>query len=70
MPAKDTPASVLGPIGDLWSAVTGQFSLRIALYGLTLVAAGSVIHDGVIAGMLPVWGGGMFLIGLSVFALT
>lgn len=53
-------------LANLWSRV----SLRIVCYGVALVLAGYALQTGVWAGMLPIWGAALILVGLSAYSLT
>lgn len=55
---------------DVLSTVLGAFSIKVALSGAVLILAGYVIQEGVVAGMLPIWGGALVLLGLGTYALT
>lgn len=50
--------------------VANYFSLQLALAGAALVVAGFLLGTGVVAGMLPIWGAGLLLVGLTAFTIT
>ncbi|WP_415378840.1 hypothetical protein [Halosimplex sp. TS25] len=64
--SHDSPQRSLTALGSLRSA----FSLQIAALGAVFIAIGFALNTGVWAGMLPIWGFALVLIGVGAYAFT
>lgn len=53
-------------ISNAW----GRFPLRLAFYGLLAILAGYSMQTGVWAGLFPIWGAALVVIGLLGFLTT
>ncbi|WP_436922962.1 hypothetical protein [Halosimplex amylolyticum] len=50
--------------------IRSSFSLQLAVAGLVFIAIGFVLGSGVWAGMLPIWGAALVVVGLGAYAFT
>ncbi|MFC7141582.1 hypothetical protein ACFQMA_17300 [Halosimplex aquaticum] len=68
-PGSDSSGSPQRSLGVL-TPIRSSFSLQLAVAGIAFIAAGFVLGTGVWAGILPVWGFAMVLVGLGAYAFT
>lgn len=62
-------SALVGTLGEGVRTVLSSVTLTLAAAGILLIAIGFVMQTGVLAGLLPIWGTGLAVVGLTAYGL-
>jgi len=62
-----TRLPIPGPVATVLGAVREYLTLKLVVVGIVFVVAGALSGNSIWAGLLPLWGGGMILLGSVLF---
>ncbi len=62
-------SALVGTFGEGVRTVLSSVTLTLAAAGILLIAIGFVMQTGVLAGLLPIWGAGLAVVGLTAYGL-
>ena len=66
-PILDALEPVFDALEPVIEPVANSVLLKLATMGVVLFALGAILNEGVWAAILGVWGGGLILVGLSLY---
>jgi len=58
------------PVSTVLRAFWEHLTLKLVVVGIVLVAAGALSGNSIWAGLLPLWGGGLILLGTVLFVVV